>query len=121
MAVEPESSYMVEGPIDEEPPIAETEAVEEAKPKRRRGKKTVAEAEIAVLEPAPAEAPPTETAEQAAEPAKPTRKRRSKAKEQAEAVEGPSEVASVPAANNDTAEESTNEPRRSGWWQRTFG
>ncbi|HEX4799632.1 MAG TPA: Rne/Rng family ribonuclease [Sphingomicrobium sp.] len=121
MAVEPESSYMVEGRIDEEPPIAETEAVEEAKPKRRRGKKTVAEAEIAVLEPAPAEAPPTETAEQAVEPAKPTRKRRSKAKEQAEAVEGPSEVASVPAANNDTAEESTNEPRRSGWWQRTFG
>src|SRR5690348_9287932 len=38
-AVEPESSPMVERPIDEEPPIAETEAVEQTKPKRRRSKK----------------------------------------------------------------------------------
>jgi len=121
-AIEPESSPMVERPIDEEPPIAEMQATEEAKPKRRRTKKAAAEAGATVPEPAPAEAPPAETADQAAEPAKPARKRRSKAKEQAEPVESPpSEPASMPAANNDTAEESGTEPRRSGWWQRTFG
>ena len=120
--IEPESSPMVERPIDDEPPIAEIEAAEEAKPKRRRGKKASIATATAVSEPAPAEAPPGETAEQAAEPAKPARKRRSKAKEPIEALEGaPSEPPSAPAANNDTAEESGNEPRRSGWWQRTFG
>jgi hypothetical protein len=35
-------------------------------------------------------------------------------------VEAPAEIP-VPAANNDTAEENPDEPRRSGWWQRTFG
>ena len=30
------------------------------------------------------------------------------------------DAAPVPAANNDTTEDSTGEPRR-GWWQRTFG
>jgi len=117
--VEPDSSPMVERPIDEEPPIAETAPVKEAKPKRRRSKKAAAEAEVAVPEPAPADAPPAETAEEAA-PAKPARKRRSKKAEEAEAPAP--EPASVPAANNDTAPaEENGEPRRSGWWQKTFG
>jgi ribonuclease E len=120
--VEPDSSPMVERPIDEEPPIAETQAPEEPqpKPKRRRSKKA-AETEVTVAEPAPAEAPPAETADQAAEPTKPARKRRAKTKEPAEAAEPASEEAvGVPAANNDTSVGATAEPRR-GWWQRTFG
>jgi ribonuclease E len=117
--VEPESSPMVERPIDEEPPIAETAPAEEAqpKPKRRRSKK--AEAEVAVVEPAPPEAPPAQTAEDAAPPSKPARKRRSKAAEEpAQPEPAAEEPAPVPAANNDT--DNGAEPRR-GWWQRTFG
>jgi ribonuclease E len=121
-AVEPDSSPMVERPVDEEPPIAQTEAAEEAKPKRRRSRKAAPEADIAVTEPAPAEAPPAEAADQEAPPAKPTRKRRSKA---AAAPAPEPEVAAAepahqPPANNDTAEDEGGEPRR-GWWQRTFG
>jgi len=119
--IEPESSPMVERPIDEEPPIAPTEAAEESqpKPKRRRTKKAAAETEIAVAEPAPADAPPAETTDQAAPKA--PRKRRSKAKAESEAPETPAEQSvEVPAANNDTAVESGGEARR-GWWQRTFG
>jgi ribonuclease E len=118
-AVEPESSPMIERPLAEEPPIAETEAAAEPQPKRRRGKKAVAEAEIAVTEPAPVEAPPAETTNQTAPPAKPARKRRTKA---AAETEPPApEPIPVPAANNDTADEDETGPRRSGWWQRTFG
>lgn len=122
--VEPPSSPMVERPIDEEPPIAETGPAEEPQPKSKRrrsrkaGEEAPAEAEIVVTEPAPADAPPAETAEEAGEPAKPARKRRTKSKEGTEpATEEP---VSVPAANNDTAAEAGGEPRR-GWWQRTFG
>jgi ribonuclease E len=119
--VEPDSSPMIERPIDEEPPIAETQPLEEPQPKRRRSKKAAAEAEVAVPEPAPAEAPPAETAEQAAPAAKPARKRKTKAGEAPapEPEEPAAEPALVPAANNDTAAEG-EEPRR-GWWQRTFG
>jgi ribonuclease E len=122
VAVEPDSSPMIETPVEDETPIAATEPAPEPKPKRRRSKKVVAEAEVAVPEPAPAEAPPTETAEDAT-PAKPARKRKSKAKpeEQASEPEGsPAEAVPVPAANNDTTTEESGEPRR-GWWQRTFG
>jgi ribonuclease E len=118
--VEPESSPMVERPVDEEPPIAETEPAEEPKPKRRRSKKAEAKAEVEVVDPAPAEAPPAETADQAAPPEKPARKRRTKAKQEPEQAEPDEEPVSVPAANNDTAAEASGEPRR-GWWQRTFG
>ena len=123
-AVEPDSSPMIERPIGEEPPIAETAPTVEPQstpPKRGRRKKAAAEAEV--TEPAAAEAPPAETVEQAAPPEKPVRKRRSK-KAEAEAAEAEAAPAAepvpVPAANNDTADESA-EPRRSGWWQRTFG
>jgi len=126
--VEPDSSPMVETPIEDEPAIAETAPAEEPKPKRRRTRKAATEAEVAVTEPAPPEAPPAESAEQEAPPAKPARKRRTKAaapapepeaEPEAPAAEAP-EPAPVPAANNDTAEEPSGEPRR-GWWQKTFG
>jgi ribonuclease E len=120
-AVEPDSSPMIERPVEEEPPIAETAAAEEPKPKRRRSKKATPEAEAVVPEPAPAEAPPAETADQAAPPSKPARKRRTKANPEAEPAEAAAgEPATIPAANNDTADENGSEPRR-GWWQRTFG
>jgi ribonuclease E len=114
-AVEPDSSPMVERPIEEEPPIAETAPAEEPKPKSRRRK--AAKAEPAVPEPAPAEAPPAETVDQAAPPAKSRSRKRKTEPAPAEA-----EPATVPAANNDTAAtDEAGEPRRSGWWQRTFG
>jgi ribonuclease E len=124
--VEPDSSPMVERPVAEEPPIAETQPVEEPQPapKRGRRKKAAPEAEVTVAEPAPAEAPPAETADQAAPAEKPARKRRSKKAEAAPAeteMTPAPEPVSVPAANNDVAEETEGEPRRSGWWQRTFG
>jgi len=120
-AVEPDNSPMVERPIEDEPPIAETAPAEEAKPKRRRSKKADAEAEATAPEPPPA--PPVEVAEKAA-PAKPARKSRSKkAAEPALADAEPAAEggASRPTANNDTAEDENGEPRRGGWWQRTFG
>ena len=114
-AVEPDSSPMIERPIEDEPPIAETAPGEEPKPKSRRRK--AAKAEPAVAEPAPAEAPPAETADQAAPPAKARARKRKTEPAPAEA-----EPAAVPAANNDTAAaDEAGEPRRSGWWQRTFG
>jgi ribonuclease E len=117
--IEPDSSPMVDRPIDEEPALAEPAEEPQPKPKRRRSKK--AEAEVAVVEPAPAEAPPAETAQEAAQPEKPARKRRSKAKSEPEQAEPVSEEpVGVPQANNDTAAETSGEPRR-GWWQRTFG
>jgi ribonuclease E len=122
--VEPDSSPMVERPIDEEPPIADTTPAEEPQPKRRRSRKAAATTAVEVAEPAPAEAPPAETAEQEAPPAKPARKRRAKVAATEEAA--PAEPATapeappVPAANNDEAVDENGEPRR-GWWQRTFG
>jgi ribonuclease E len=120
--VEPDSSPMVERPIEEEPPIAETAPAEEPKPKARRSRKAPAEAAIAVPEPAPAEAPPAETVDEAPPAAKPARARRSKKADAAPTEAAPAlEPTQLPAANNDTADDGANEPRRSGWWQRTFG
>ena len=112
---------MVERPIDDEPPIAETAPADEpaAPAKRGRRKKAAPEAEVTVPEPTPAEAPPAETADQAAPPEKAARKGRSK-KAQPESAPAPEPMA-VPAANNDTNGDNSGEPRRSGWWQRTFG
>jgi ribonuclease E len=136
--VAPDSSPMVERPLEDEPPIAATQPVEEPKPKRRRTRKTVTEADTAVPEPAPADAPPAETVDQAAPPAKPVRKRRTKAAVAEPAAEPIAEEAStpateppaeepaatpvpVPAANNDTAPTEPPAPPRRGWWQKTFG
>ncbi len=117
--VEPDSSPMVERPIDEEPPIAETVAPEESKPKPRRSrKKAGAAAEVAVPEPAPADAPPAETDDQAAPKPKRSRKRKTASEE---APVSTPELVPVPAANNDTASaEEAAEPKRGGWWQRTI-
>ncbi|MGZ2413042.1 ribonuclease E [Sphingomonas sp. F9_3S_D5_B_2] len=104
------------------------------------------QAEIAVAEPAPAEAPPAETVDQAAPPtgttgeiappAKPARKRRTKAAAAAAdpvavdpaPVEQPAqaepEAPVPPPASNDSGggdSDEDGEPRRGGWWQRTFG
>jgi ribonuclease E len=103
-----------------------------------------AQAEIVVPEPAPAEAPPAETVDQAAPasevtedaapPAKPARKRRTKAAAAAKpdsvdsapavpaATDPESEAVAPPPANNDATDtDDSGEPRRGGWWQRTFG
>ena len=112
--VEADSSPMVERPVDEEPPIAETEAPAEPKPKARRTRKKKGDAP----EPAPPEAPPAETADE--KEVKPKRRSR-KAKAPEPAGEQQPEPATVPAADNDpNGDDSSGEPRR-GWWQRTFG
>ena len=120
--VEPESSPMVERPIEEEPPIAEVEAPAEPqpKPRRTRAKKADKVAEVAATpKPAPAESPPAETAEEA-KPVKPARKSRAKKAKDEPAVEAAAAEAPVPTADNDEADASGDGPRR-GWWQRTFG
>jgi ribonuclease E len=117
--IEPDSSPMVERPIDEEPPIAKTAAAEEPQPKPRRSRKKSDDgAEVAVLEAAPADAPPAETADRAAPKPKRSRKRNTAAEESpAPALE----QVEVPTANNDTAAtEDSAEPKRAGWWQRTI-
>jgi ribonuclease E len=123
VAIETDFLPLVETPTDEEPPIAETQPAEEAKPapKRGRRKKAAPEAEIAEPEQVPAEAPPAETADETSPAEKPARKRRSKKAESAPAEQAATdEPMPVPAANNDMAEDDDGEPRR-GWWQRTFG
>ena len=120
--VEPDSSLTVEQPIDEEPPIAATEPAEEQQgtaPKRGRRKKKAAEDEAEVPQ------SPATAAEEKAPEEKPKGRRRSTKKAEAPArpeVEAPAspEPLPVPPANNDTADDNGEGPRR-GWWQRTFG
>ena len=103
------------------------EATEEpaAKPKRTRKKKVEPEAE------APAETP-AEIAAEEAPPAKPkrTRKKKVEAAEAPEAEAAPPAEDAAPAQAEPVAEaaasaeapaEPSDEPRRGGWWQRTFG
>jgi ribonuclease E len=127
--VEPDSSPMVERPLSDEPPIADTEAREEPQPKARRRPRArsrqAAAAEgaevISIPEPAPSDAPPAQTADEAA--TKPARRRRSakNVPPSGPAAEEPAtaQPASVPSPDNDVSEPAS-EPRR-GWWQRTFG
>jgi ribonuclease E len=125
--IEADSSPMVERPTDEEPPIAETQPAEEPQPapKRGRRRKATAEAEAAVIEPTPAGAALAATSDQSVPPEKPARKRRTKQAEAGPTSDDSESIAEsipFPPANNDGAEEeSSHEPRRSGWWQRTFG
>lgn len=86
-----------EAPV--ESPVVEADAVVEAAPKRARRKK------------ADAEAPVEAVAEEA--PAKPKRASRAKAKA--------SEAAPVAAVETAPEPETPAEPKRGGWWQRTFG
>jgi ribonuclease E len=119
--IEPNSSPMVERPVEDEPAIAETQPVEEPQPKRRRTRKAAAsDVEVAEPEPAQAEALPAETADEEQPAAKPRRGRGKKAPaSELEAI--PAEPVAPPAASNDPVDDDSNEPRRSGWWQRTFG
>jgi ribonuclease E len=116
--IEPDSSPMVERPIDEEPPIAETEAPAKPapQPKARRTRKKKAEAP----EPAPPEAPPAETTGEKEPEAKPKR-RSTKSKKATPDEAKPAETASVPAADNDANGVGSSDQPRRGWWQRTFG
>jgi len=123
--VEPDSSPMVERPIDDEPPITAIEPVEEPKPASRRRKKgPAAEPEAAAPEPVPIELAPVEMVSEITKEApapKTARGRKGKAQSTPADVTAP-EPAAAPAANNDTtaATDDGGEPRR-GWWQRTFG
>ena len=121
-AVEPDSSPMVERPVEQEPPIADVEAPAEPQPKRRgtRAKKADQVEEVASA-PEPAAEVPAE-AEEDAKPKKPARKTRAKkAKDEPAAEAAPTATEqSVPTADNDEADASGEGPRR-GWWQRTFG
>jgi ribonuclease E len=124
-AVEPDSSPMVERPLEEEPPIAEVEAPAEAEPapKRRRSRAKAKPAEAAEAVEAPVEvAAPVETAEEP-KPEKPARKSRAKkVKEEAPAAEPVADPEPpVPTADNDEADDGSGEGPRRGWWQRTFG
>ena len=93
------------------------EVVEEApaKPKRTRKKKVEAAAE-APAEPVAAAAPAEEA------PVKPKRTRKKKVEEAAAVPEVAAEVvADAAPAPAETADAEAGEPRRGGWWQRTFG
>jgi ribonuclease E len=111
---------MVERPIEEEPSIAETAAPAEAEPAApKRGRQRKAAAKVEDID---VSRPEEVAAKEAPAPATPARKRRSKKADAAPAVESApgAEPIPVPAANNDTADEGSGEPRR-GWWQKTFG
>lgn len=120
--VEPDSPPMVERPIEDEPPIAETHSAEEAKPKRRRAKKAEpALAESVQAAESPEEEPVTK---------QPAKGRGRKASKKASAEPSPADAAAeaaaaesvpVPAANNDTALAGESAEPRRGWWQKTFG
>jgi ribonuclease E len=117
-------------------PVAAAAEEPAAKPKRTRKKKADAEAEAPVE--AAAEAPAQAAAEapvEAAPPAKPKRTRKKKedvtAAPEPEAAPvaetaAPAAAAAEPVGAAATAEETapadaSDEPRRGGWWQRTFG
>jgi ribonuclease E len=123
--IAPDSSPVVEEHLDEEQlPTADAGAVPEAQPapaKRTRRKKVAGKSEMRVPEPAPIEAPMADTFAEPAPAEKPARKRRPKKAETKVEPESASGPVALPAAHNDTAEEPSDEPRRSGWWQRTFG
>jgi ribonuclease E len=107
-----------EAPAPEAAPVAEEEEEEAPKPKRRSRAKKVTDAAEAPAEVAPVEAEVAAEAEAVA-PAKPKRApRRKKADAEAEATpEAP--AAETPAGEGEVDED--GQPRRGGWWQRTFG
>ncbi|MEO7602015.1 MAG: Rne/Rng family ribonuclease [Sphingomicrobium sp.] len=135
--IEPGRSPMIERPIDEEPPIAETEAMPEEAPKPRRRRKAAEVETVETAEPAepakkgrakatgrskaeaPVEAAPelepakAEPAEDE-QPAKKPRASRAKAAKPKAAADVAAQLASEPVDEDD------GKPR-SGWWQRTFG
>jgi ribonuclease E len=107
----------IDAEVIEADPVAE--AAPDPKPRSRRKKAAASEAEAAIdSEPALAEPEP--------EPAMPKRSRRKKAAEPVEAEPVPETVAANGADGSDEAAVEADAgaedgPRRSGWWQRTFG
>jgi ribonuclease E len=123
---EAEAQSEGEPEVAAEPAPAEDAASEPepAPAKRTRRRKTVAaEAPAeAPVEPVAAEAPAEAPAEEA--PAKPKRTRKKKVDVAAEAAAEPeatAEAAPAQVESAETAEAEAGEPRRGGWWQRTFG
>jgi ribonuclease E len=97
-------------------------------PTRRTRKAATKTADVEVGEPAPADAPPAAIAgdaspDEAEAPKKPARRSRAKKAAPADAEAATAETAepSTPPADNDPNGDSSDEPRRGGWWQRTFG
>ncbi|MCZ8321120.1 MAG: ribonuclease E/G [Novosphingobium sp.] len=97
------------------PVAADTAPVEEVPAKPKRGRKKAAEAEAPAEAPVPAEEP-APVADAA--PAKPKRSRK-KAAEAEPVATAPEDGQPEGGAETDDAGEGA--PRRSGWWQRTFG
>ncbi|MCK0069858.1 Rne/Rng family ribonuclease [Kordiimonas laminariae] len=90
----------------------ETEKTEEVKPRRRRTTKKVdADTTSDKNSPAPAK----EASKEKSVEAKP----KAKAEPKAEAVNKP--VVKVESKENTSGEAATDQPKRKGWWQRTFG
>jgi len=110
----PDSSPMVERPVDEEPTItAQADVEPEAQPKKGgRRKKSAEPTEAASEEAAPAVEPEEK-------PKRRTRKAKVAEVPPVDTMESP-ESAPAPSADNDSIAEQDGEPRR-GWWQRTFG
>jgi ribonuclease E len=116
-----EASAEPETPTEAEAPA---EVVEEAKPKRARRKKPApSEAEAAKETAAPEEVAQEAPVEAAAKPKRARRKKPALSEvEGADAgAAAVAEPAPEPAAANDANGGDTAEPRRGGWWQRTFG
>jgi len=139
--IEADSSPMIERPLADEPPIADTEAAKEPfeEPKRvaegegegpraRRRPRARKAATGTAQAPAPE---PEPNPEPEPEPTKPVRKRRSKAapaepagqrtKAVPPARERATAAKSMPTPDNDSAMADAEGQRRTGWWQRTFG
>ena len=133
-----DSAPMTDTPLAQEAAPVEIAEELEDKPKARRRPRArkadpVAETEVAVAAEPVTAAEPVEAA--AEEPvAKPKRKSRAKKPAASEAEPAPVEEAPVatkvpakaapaPAASNDPTgdDDDDGEPRRGGWWQRTFG
>ena len=133
-----DSAPMLDTPPSEEAALVEIAEEADDKPKARRRPRArkadlVVETEVAVAPDLIAPAAPVEAA--ADEPAaKPKRKSRAKKPAASEpdpalvdetpvATKAPAKAAPAPAASNDPTgdDDDDGEPRRGGWWQRTFG
>jgi len=138
--IEADSSPMIERPLADEPPIADTEAAQEPFDEPKRVAEGEAEGPRARRRPrarkaatGTAQAPPEPepNPEPEPEPTKPVRKRRSKAapaepagqrtKAVPPARERATAAKSMPTPDNDSAMADAEGQRRTGWWQRTFG
>jgi ribonuclease E len=116
---------VAEEPVAEEPVAEEAVEAEPApKPRSRRKKAAPGETEAVAETEAPAEAP-AEAEPVAAKPKRSPRKKpvvsEAEATEEPVAAEAPAEPVAANDANGGAEAEGDEGPRRSGWWQRTFG